>query len=200
LLKGLGIDRGFRLEEIAGMYGLDTPSPSLLAGEGCREGVFNLILHPKSKGSAREWGLENFSLLIGLLPEDKFNIIVTGTKEEGEMMAGFLKQHGNRITDMTGKLSLAELISLIGSSDALVAASTGPLHLAAALGIRAIGLYAPMRPIFPQRWAPIGKNATSLVLDKTCDDCRKNMDCHCIRSITPETVAERLGKGYGLRM
>ena len=34
----------------------------------------NLVLHPKSKGSAREWGLENFSRLIELLPVDKFKI------------------------------------------------------------------------------------------------------------------------------
>jgi ADP-heptose:LPS heptosyltransferase len=151
-----------------------------------------LILHPKSKGSAREWGLENFSKLIELLPAEKFNIIVTGTKEEGSLMAGFLEKHRERVTDMTGKLSLSEMITLIGSSDGMVAASTGPLHLAAALGTRAVGLYAPMRPIFPKRWAPVGKNATYLVLEKNCNDCRKTLDCRCIRSITPESVIEKL--------
>ena len=35
---------------------------------------FNLILHPKSKGSAPEWGLNNFEKLIRLLPKDKFKI------------------------------------------------------------------------------------------------------------------------------
>jgi ADP-heptose:LPS heptosyltransferase len=93
---------------------------------------------------------------------------------------------------MTGKLNLAEFISLIHNSDALVAASTGPLHLAAASGIHAIGLYAPMRPIFPTRWAPLGKNADFLVIEKQCRDCRKTTDCQCIRDISPESVAERL--------
>ena len=32
---------------------------------------FNLILHPKSKGSAREWGLKNFGNLIERLPKTK---------------------------------------------------------------------------------------------------------------------------------
>jgi ADP-heptose:LPS heptosyltransferase len=155
-------------------------------------GVFNLILHPKSKGSAREWGLDNFSKLIGLLPEDKFRIFITGTREEGALMKDFLYLHRNRVTDMTGKLSLAELLSFINSCDGLVAASTGPLHIAAALGKRAIGLYAPMRPIFPERWAPLGKNSTFLVLDKKCNACRKSGDCVCIRAIRPEEVAEKL--------
>ncbi|MCX6278223.1 MAG: glycosyltransferase family 9 protein [Bacteroidetes bacterium] len=211
MLKGLGIKRDFMLEEISGMYGLKTaqetvqlynytsgeepnaPRPSSLVPRPS-----SLVLHPKSKGSAREWGLENFSRLIELLPAEKFNILITGTKEEGILMKEFLEQNKGRVTDLTGKLNLYELIELIRSSDALVAASTGPLHIAAALGIRAIGLYAPMRTIFPQRWAPVGTNATFLVIDKTCNDCRKNMDCHCIRSITPEAVAEKLTKYFSL--
>ena len=120
---------------------------------------------------------------------------VTGTKDEGDQMRNFLDQHRNRITDLTGKLSLSELISFINTCDGLVAASTGPLHIAAALGKRAIGIYAPMRPIFPQRWAPIGKNADYLVLDKQCEACRKTMDCECIRSIRPEAVVEMLERG-----
>jgi len=187
MLKPLGVDRNFSLEEIGGMYGLTSGQADKRTG-----GRFRLILHPKSKGSAREWGLDNFSKLIDLLPSEKFDILITGTKEEGILMAGFLEKHRDRVKDMTGKLSLPEFIDLIGSSDGLVAASTGPLHLAAASGIRAIGLYAPMRPIFPQRWAPLGKNATYLVLDKTCNDCRKTMDCTCIRSITPESVIKTL--------
>jgi ADP-heptose:LPS heptosyltransferase len=218
LLEPLGIRKEFPLSEIPSFYGLtkltssqvdeltssrahELTSPlahqlisssthQLLHSENA--GVFNLILHPKSKGSAREWGLDNFSKLIGLLPEDKFRISVTGTKEEGVMMKDFLYQHRNRINDMTGKLSLSELLAFINSCDGLVAASTGPLHIAAALGKRAIGIYAPMRPIFPERWAPLGKHATYLVLDKKCDACRKTGDCECIRAITPEEVAEKL--------
>jgi ADP-heptose:LPS heptosyltransferase len=207
MLRPLGIDRGFGLEEIGGLYGLTGGQADGRTGgqadgrtgghadgrtgghaDGWTGGRFRLILHPKSKGSAREWGLENYSKLIELLPAEDFEIIITGTKEEGALMAGFLEHHRNRVQDMTGKLTLPELITLIGSSDGLVAASTGPLHIAAALGIRAVGLYAPMRPIFPQRWAPVGKNATYLVLEKNCHDCRKTMDCACIRSITPEEV------------
>jgi len=206
MLKPLGIDRVFTLGEIAGLYGLkvDRWTDQLKIknyelqenDDGIRTSYFvhrtSVILHPKSKGSAREWGLDNFSKLIDLLPEEKYNILVTGTKEEGDMMHDFLLKHRERIVDMTGKLSLSELMSLISASDGLVAASTGPLHLAAALGIMAVGIYAPMRPIFPQRWAPIGKNASYLVLDKSCSDCRKSMDCTCIRDIKPEDVAEKL--------
>ena len=73
-----------------------------------------------------------------------------------------------------------------------MAASTGPLHIAAALGKVAVGLYAPMHPIHPGRWAPIGEKAGYLVLNKMCNDCRKSMDCKCIRDIQPLQVIEKI--------
>lgn len=156
-------------------------------------GRINVILHPKSKGSAREWGLDNFGSLVRLLPRDKFKIFVTGTEAEGELCKDLVSEFSH-LNDLTGELSLDELISFISCADALVAASTGPLHIAAACGIHAIGIYAPMRPIHPGRWAPLGPKAEYLVLEKECSDCRKSGACHCIKEISPSLVAERLNR------
>ncbi len=157
---------------------------------------FNIILHPKSKGSAREWGLDRYSELIRILNPQKFNIIVAGTDEEAAQMEQLLKIYSNNIFDVTGKLTLSQYISLIYHADGIVACSTGPLHIASAIGKYALGLYAPMKPIFPQRWAPIGKKASYFVLDKSCEKCRKSLNCECIRSITANEVANRLEQCY----
>ena len=153
---------------------------------------FNLILHPKSKGSAREWPLKHFTKLIRILPDDKFKIFVTGTDQERKLMSDFLTENKDRLTDLTGEFSLNQFISFIKHADGLVAASTGPLHIAAALGKLAVGIYPPIRPMHPGRWAPIGKNAHSLVTDKSCDDCRKSGNCHCMTEVYPESVKELL--------
>ncbi len=150
---------------------------------------FNLILHPKSKGSAREWGLENFARLIELLPTERYKIFVSGTKAEGELLkTAILEPYKDRITDLTGKMALADFITFISRCDALIAASTGPLHIAAATGTQAIGIYPPMRPIHPARWCPVGEKVKVFVADKTCSDCRHTMQCHCMQSITPQEV------------
>ena len=194
LLSPLQIKYDLSLEEIPDMYGfncfidLKEDLAKLIS-----HNKFNLILHPKSKGSAREWGLENFAGLIDLLPADKFKIFVTGTKDEGNLMRDFLLQNKTKLTDITGKLSLNELISFISKANGLVAASTGPLHIAAATGIKAIGIFAPMRPIHPERWKPIGKHADYLVLDKPhCTDCKHGGQCNCILSISPKQVLQKL--------
>jgi heptosyltransferase-3 len=88
------------------------------------------------------------------------------------------------IHDITGKLSLPEFITFINLCDGIVAASTGPLHIAGALGKIALGLYPPIQPMDPLRWAPIGLKADFIVLDKNCNFCRTKPDaCLCMQKI-----------------
>ena len=195
LLEPFGIKDTYKLENIPFYYGLNKVLPLEKSFENLLDKTrINIILHPKSKGSAREWGLENFLKLTKLLPEKKFKLFITGTSEDKLQMDFFFKGVPNPITDLTGKLSLSQLISFIHAADGMVACSTGPLHIAAALGITTLGIYAPMRPVFPKRWAPIGKKAHYMVMEKKCDACKKQNVCKCITDITPQDVAEKINQ------
>jgi heptosyltransferase-3 len=155
----------------------------------------NVILHPRSRGSAREWGLANFGQLARLLHQAGHRVFVTGTAAEGEELGPWLTEHAPYLAaNLTGQLSLPQFLAFIAAADGLVAGSTGPLHLAAALGRHALGLYPPIRPMHPGRWAPLGAHADFLVFDKpNCDDCRtRPAACTCIRAIEPVVVAGRV--------
>lgn len=194
LLSFLNIPTEVNLADIKEYYGFTRAEPLPVEWSNLIDNVkTNVILHPKSKGSAREWGLENFSVLIDALDKTKFKVFISGTKDEGQLVKPLLEKH-KEVVDLTGKLNLKQFISFIHSADALVAASTGPLHIASALGKKAIGLFAPMRPIHPGRWMPVGKKAKFLVLNKECNDCRKNSDCYCIREIKAKEVVDLLNK------
>jgi len=193
LLKPFGLPTSYPINEMSELYGLKdvyTLTEDVLGR--ISKNKFNLILHPMSKGSAREWGLDNFDKLIKLLPVEQFQVFITGTKDEGSAVRARLVEPNPGVIDMTGKLKLDELLSFISNTDGLVAASTGPLHIAAALGKYAIGIYPPIKPMHPGRWAPIGKYAYYTVLKKECDDCRKSNDCECIRSIAPGDIRDML--------
>ena len=194
LLVPLGAEDLYTLDEIGGYYGL-TRLPPLPADVAARIDPhrFNLVMHPKSRGSAREWGLDNFDRLIRLLPKNRFNIFITGTKAEGELLQPLLKEHPE-LVDLTGRLSLGELMAFLSRADALIAASTGPLHLAAALGIHALGIYPPIRPMHPGRWAPIGPHAAVFVKNEDCEACRKTADCTCMRGIGPQLLKDYLDR------
>ncbi|QKG57781.1 glycosyltransferase family 9 protein [Hymenobacter sp. BRD128] len=162
-----------------------------------RPGQLNIILHPRSRGSAREWGLAHFGQLVRLLHAAGHRVFVSGTQAEGEELAEWLREHTPFITaDLTGQLALPEFIAFIAAADGLVAGSTGPLHLAAALGRHALGLYPPIRPMHPGRWGPLGPHAEYLVFDRPdCQDCRAQPTaCTCIRAIEAATVAARIAQ------
>lgn len=193
LIEGLGAKKEYTLEEISSLYGLKAhKNPNQTMYNMMDDSKFNLILHPKSKGSAREWGVDKFEELIDLLPKGKFKIFITGTDEEGAMIKGLLVDKKDAVIDMTGKLSLEELITFISIVDGVIAASTGPLHIAAALGKLALGIYPPIKPMHPTRWKPLGANANYLVVDKKCNACRKSDICKCIMEISPYDVLEAI--------
>lgn len=161
-----------------------------------RPGQLNVILHPRSRGSAREWGLAHFGQLAQLLHAAGHRVFISGTAAEGEELTAWLRENAEFITaDLTGQLALPEFIAFIAAADGLVAGSTGPLHLAAALGRHALGLYPPIRPMHPGRWAPLGPHAGYLVFDRpNCQDCRAApAACTCIKAIAAATVAAKVG-------
>ncbi|MEE4257324.1 MAG: glycosyltransferase family 9 protein [Bacteroidales bacterium] len=197
LASGITGIKNLSLPEIGEMYGLNNTAPlnddfkALI--DPARK---NIILHPKSKGSAREWGVENFMKLIELLPEDRYKIFVSGTREEGELLdpSGIFEH--TKVTNICGMMSLGQFMSFIRVCDSLVAASTGPLHLAAALGIRAVGIYPPIRPMHPGRWAPLGPKASFLVKGKNCTDCSSGSKCTCMEEIEAVSVKKLLEEEF----
>lgn len=185
----------YSLEEITNSLSfvapnIATPADKLLSAEKT-----NIILHPKSNKSAREWGEKNFNTLIDLLPEDKYNIFITGTKAEGDQIReSIINANQTKVHDLTGLFSLEEMIAFISKTDCLVACSTGVLHIAAVLNKKAIGLYPPMRPMYPKRWAPIGTRVKVLCKNKRCKACKHSTHCQCIESISPQEVLKTLEK------
>jgi ADP-heptose:LPS heptosyltransferase len=160
-----------------------------------RPSQLNIILHPRSRGSAREWGLAHFGQLAQLLHQAGHRIFITGTSAEGEELREWLRTHQAYLAaDLTGQLPLPEFLAFIGAADGLVAGSTGPLHLAAALGRHALGLYPPIRPMHPGRWAPLGPLADYVVFNRPgCQDCRQRpAACTCIRALAAAEVAGRV--------
>lgn len=197
--RWLALEDAPSLEQIKTLYGLTPRSelPTTIEPLLTRHG-FHLALHPLSFGSAREWPLSHYVTLIESLSDEPVHIYLTGGPREQQSIQktfAHLLDSRQSVTILAGKLSLPEMISFIGRCNGLVAASTGPLHIAAALGIHALGLYPPIRPMHPGRWGPIGKRAQAVVARPHCNSCRKMpQNCLCMSAISPETVHETISQ------
>ncbi len=197
LLKPLGIEGMLTLKDLYPYAALNRIPPldehwrSLV-----RPDRINLIFHPLSLGSAREWGLDHFIALAEMLPGERFQVFVTGTRQEGLEIRGSGIFSFTHVYDLTGRFSLSELIAFIHQCDGLVAASTGPLHLAGVLEKFALGLYPPIRPMHPGRWAPLGPDSQVISLGIQCNRCRHSKECECMRKISPRQVADKILEHY----
>lgn len=191
LLRPLGIRFTPALDDIPALFGLSAPRleqvDALLAPYD-----FNLILHPKSNGNGREWPLAHYAALARLLQDDPaIRIWITGSAAEGALLqeAGAALLEAPNVGNLCGRFDLAGLSALIGAADGLVASGTGPLHIAAALGGPALGLFPPIKPIDPARWGALGARARSLCATRACGHCKDSAACRCMDAITPAQVA-----------
>lgn len=155
-----------------------------------------VVLHPFSMGHAREWPLAHWVTLARTLAAAGTAVLFTGSAAEGERLAAGwpAAQRPAGVHDATGRLDLPQLMHLLAGARALVACSTGPLHLAAALGRPVIGLFAPHKGIGFDRWAALGEAAVNVQSQRVCPPWRRcqNGQCACIAALAPERIATAL--------
>lgn len=188
LAKPLGIKEIPSLEEINGSLS-HFKIPSVDLPEFLSELDFSntVILHPKSQGSAMEWPLENYIELAERLVMMGKTVCLTGTEAEGLQFRSEVQNNAS-IIDTTGRLTLTQLIKLCAFAEGLVACSTGPYHLSAVFGKKAVGLFSSRKPIHPGRWTALGDNSAALVFDENCAKCKKGKNCNCIEKIEVDRV------------
>lgn len=150
-----------------------------------------IVIHPLSQGSAVEYPISKYVDLAQHLAHLGFHVLITGTSSEGERIGpAFNLIEG--VENVCGKYSLTELIEVISKAYALVACSTGPLHIAGALNVKAIGLFSSRKPIHPGRWQPLGKHSKALVYDEACIKCASGAHCNCIELIPIEEISKAI--------
>jgi heptosyltransferase II len=152
----------------------------------------------------RSWPKDNFRELchriIKKYPEAM--IILFGTRQYEELDRYILGNDENiacRIVDTTGKLNLTELFAMIAQTKIFISGDTGPMHIAAAQGVKTIGLFGPNTP---KIWAPYGKKNISIFHPaKGCPYMNNTMHELAPKRLTPEQkkCMEKITVGEVLR-
>ncbi len=113
-----------------------------------------IILHPGSGGSSARWPLSHFMALGDNLQAAGCDVVVTGGPGENYQAIMIDQMHRIPVFIAAGSVSVRELAALYSCADLVVTNSTGPLHLAVALGVPTVSIYSPLPTCHPQRWGP----------------------------------------------
>ena len=152
----------------------------------------DIILHPFSRGSGREWSIDNFASLAYTLIENGFIPVICGTAVEGEYFNKHIQLFPSDIVLAFGEDSLFDYINRIIRSAGLVASGTGPLHIASITGCPSFGIFPPKKDINSLRWGGIGHRSVNFESSEQCNTDCSNKICACMNNILPASVFQKI--------
>ena len=151
-----------------------------------------VAIHPGSGGSARDWPLHMFaSLADAVMNRLGKKVLVTGGTDEVELVSRMTALMNGSPATLAGELDVRQLASVLQDAAVLVTNSTGPMHLATALGTPVVAVFCPMEGCNPARWGPIGEGNIVLRPDvPNCRDCVGEGCTHydCMERVSVEMV------------
>jgi lipopolysaccharide heptosyltransferase I len=162
-----------------------------------------VALIPFSRWAAKNWPAPHFAAL-GRELQRLAHACVTllGGREDAAAADALARDMGGGVINRVGHLSLVELGSALSGMDLVIGNDTGPLHMAAALGVPVLGLYGPTNPA---RTGPFGPGPRKVLTppDRACAPCYRRCcpapDRFCLAAIRPETVRDEALAMLGIR-
>ena len=153
-----------------------------------------IALVPRSRWETKNWPPEYFGALAArvLARRPASFFIVGGPGDEAAARAVAEAAPPGATIDRCGRTSLVELGSLLQEMDLVVTVDSGPMHLAAALGVPVLALFGATDPV---RTGPFGDIHRVLRLDTlSCSPCFSDAcargDFACLRNLFPSAVAD----------
>ena len=161
-----------------------------------------IIIHATMSGSALNWKYAFYSELASrIFQELSIPVILTGSEKEKSVVSSIKNHIAGTAYDLSGKLSLVELIGLISLSKLFVGPSTGPMHIAAACGVPVVSIFSPVKVQTAKRWGPYSKLAVTVSPNVDCpgklkclgDKCENYF---CMDSVSVENVFDKVKDLY----
>jgi lipopolysaccharide heptosyltransferase I len=154
-----------------------------------------ILIQPGARWMNKRWPVESYAALVrqfaAARPDLRFAIL--GSGDDADTGAAIAAAEPTRCLDLTGKISLPEMIEWIRLGELMISNDTGPMHVAAALGKPVVAVFGPTEP---RRTGPYGQLQNVIRIDLPCAPCLKprctyEKPLECLRAISPGTVFDR---------
>lgn len=153
-----------------------------------------VAIAPGARWPSKCWPVSYFAetamLLKKSVPDCSFMIL--GTKDEAEMAEKLCKSIQAPCLNLTGRTSVVGLLEAIRASNVLFCNDSGPMHIAAALEVPVVCMFAPTDPV---RTGPFSEKAIVLTpKDLPCMKCFRRVcpEANCHRAIPAEAAEQAI--------
>jgi ADP-heptose:LPS heptosyltransferase len=167
----------------------------ILAAAGIPETASCIVIAPFSNSPVRDWPLDRYSRLIGMLmAKTNCHIVLVGARDQASGLGQLCQQHDNsgRIVNLGGRTDWSSLAAVLRRADLVIANNSGVAHLAAACARPTLAIYSGSHQ--PREWGPRGDNVRAVTTALPCSPCgyeRLELCPHdhlCMTMIEPETI------------
>lgn len=142
-------------------------------------------------GPAKRWDPNRFGELARILHHEyNSKIIIFGGKSDMETGEKISRAGGVPLLNMAGKTTIRELMALISQCKLFITNDSGPMHIAAALGVPVVAIFGSTDP---KRTSPIGERHVIIKKEVACSPCFLRRCPHkmeCMDSIGVEDIIE----------
>ena len=159
-----------------------------------------VVLVPGTTWPSKNWPTNFFAKVATSLAKN-FRIILCGGQAEVKLGQEIQAQAGVTVINAVNRTSVLEMAAILERAAVVVTGDTGPLHIAAALGVPTVAIFGPTDPAI---YEPLGQQHAVLFNKLACSFCHK-VTCpletgRCMLSVTPEAVVQKVysvAKGGG---
>jgi heptosyltransferase-1 len=154
-----------------------------------------VALVPVSRGAHKNWPLEKFiETARGLRDRTGAALYLFGARSdqpacEAIRTAVDTGPAGPRVENLAGRTSLVEMGSRLATMDLVVSNDSGPIHMAAAIGVPVLAIFGPTDP---GRTGPYGSGHRVITESMDCQPCFRRTCAQgvpeCLARMTPERV------------
>jgi ADP-heptose:LPS heptosyltransferase len=129
-----------------------------------------VVLHPFVVDIRRTWPVENYAPLADRLKEKNIEIVFTGSTDDCDGVEKIISKMKHKAINASGTLSLGGLAAILNQATLVIAADTGPLHLARAVNTPTVGIYWAPNLI---NWGPLSRSIHRPVIswNMSCPFC-----------------------------
>jgi ADP-heptose:LPS heptosyltransferase len=108
------------------------------------------------KVEAKDWGDDNWARLLRLMAGRYPNLalVFIGSADESPRAAALALQWPGPVVNLCGRLAPRESAAAMQNAELFVGHDSGPMHLAAAVGIPCVAMFGPVN--MPKWWHPMG--------------------------------------------
>lgn len=151
------------------------------------------VIVPGARWKTKKWPAEKFGKLSSRLP---LKTIIVGGGNDKDIADEIVSLSNGRATSLAGRTDLMELIEVMKHGRFVVSNDSGPMHIAAALGIPVFAVFGPTDP---GKTGPYGKGHTVIRENMSCAPCfrRTCEDLKCMNSLSAERVYRIIRNKFG---